>query len=142
MKCPIHQHLNWVDFVNGQVNDESDYQKALETCAYCLQLFVDSLENKNNLFSPSSGFVDKVMAGLPELPELPELNSAKTIRKSRYWHWINYVAAACLTIVLVHFGYFDYLLNIPEELQILGNSVETGNYFYSLMDILKAFLKF
>jgi len=136
MKCPIHQHLNWVDFVNGQVNDERDYRKALETCACCLQLFVDSLETENNLVSPSSGFVDKVMAGLPEL------NSAKTIRKSRYWHWINYVAAACLTIVLVHFGYFDYLLNIPEELQILGNSVETGNYFYSLMDTLKAFLNF
>ncbi|MDO9534513.1 MAG: hypothetical protein Q7J85_04090 [Bacillota bacterium] len=120
--------------MNKQVDDERDYRNALETCESCLQLFAASLEN--NLKSPSPGFVDKVMAGLP-----PTSNS-QINKRPRHWPWLHYAAAACITLALVHLGYFDYIYLIPEELQLLEHSAGAGDHVLSMIDTFKSLIDF
>ena len=120
--------------MNGEVSNEGDYRKALETCECCLQLFTSLIEQSP--VSPSPGFVDKVMTGLPE-GGISEINE-------RPWHWpfLHYAAAACITFTLVHLGYFDYIYHIPEEMQLLEYSAEAGYHVQSVIDRLKSLLDF
>jgi hypothetical protein len=132
MKCPSHQDLNWVAYVNKKVDDEKDYLKALESCESCLQLFAASLED--NLESPSPGFVDKVMAGLSPTCVSP--------KRPRHRPWLHYAAAACITLALVHLGFFDYIYLIPEELQFLEHSAGAGDHVLSMIDSFKSLIDF
>ena len=133
-QCPSHPHLNWREFVNGEVNDEIGYRKALESCECCLQLFAASLEI--NLESPPPGFVDKVMTGLPQI-------GISQMKNKRPWQpLLHYATAACITFALVHLGYFDYIINIPGELQHLENSSEAGSHVQSIIDTFKSLIDF
>lgn len=134
MKCPEHQHLNWADYTEGKIENEEEYRKALQTCEHCLQLFIGCLEN--NLESPPSGFVDRVMVGLPET------SSFKEKRNVWAWAWLHYATAACITVILVHFGFFDYISRLPGELQYFDRFIISDYYFHSLLDRLRDFLNF
>jgi len=115
-----------VAFVNGEVNDEGEYRKALEGCECCLQLFAASFER--NLESPSPGFVDKVMAGLPQV------DISQAYKRPWYRSLLHYAAAACITFAMVHLGYFDYIFQIPQELQLLENSSAAGYHVQSVIE--------
>lgn len=132
--CPSHQELNWADFVHGRVDNARDYHHALKSCDCCLELFAASLGN--NLTSPAPGFVDRVMAGLP-----PTGISEHT-KRMQLRPWFHYVAAACVTVALVHLGFFDYIRAIPEELQILDHGYRAGYQLQSLLDSFKDLLNF
>jgi hypothetical protein len=138
MHCPSHPQLNWAAFTNGQEKEKGDYLKALETCPNCLKLFSSFMEN--NLVSPPAGFVHKVMAGLPAT----DLPATGKVGRSLPWFspWLHYVAAACVTMVLLHLGYFDYISRLPVGLQSLEHGIAAEYHIQSVLDKVKDYIYF
>lgn len=129
--CQYHFYSSCADYTDGKVENEEEYRKALETCERCLQLFAACLEN--NLVSPPPDFVDRVMSGLPEN------NTFKEKRIVWAWSWLHFAAAACITVILVHFGFFDYISRLPGELQVIDQFFITDYHINSLLDRIKIF---
>lgn len=137
-RCRTHKKLDWQRYIEGQIDNREEYEEALETCCYCLEVFQNLLETK--LISLPSGFINNVMTDLPD-QEITSLFSRFPALKP----WFHYLVAASLTLAFLQFGVFDQLPALPSQLlpqEILPESAYTiGNIILEKMQMILAHLK-
>lgn len=95
--CQRH-NLDWQRFCDDQIDNRQEYEKALRSCPECLEEYLQCAAGV--MEHPSPGFVDAVMSGIADLAiKKPRINR----------QLIHYLVAACLTVVFLRLGAFDWL---------------------------------
>lgn len=96
--CQRHSNLFWDKYVAGDISNRKDYEDALAVCPECLQDYL--LVANSALAELPAGFVDSIMAKISKT-DAARLNYNKRL--------VHYLVAACLTLVFLRLGAFDWL---------------------------------
>jgi len=105
--CLHHSNLDWEKYISGEVSNRDEYEQALAACPTCFDEYLYLLEGA--LEEPGPDFADAVMAGLP---------TEQRGRSITYKPFLHYVVAACLTIILIELGAFDWTQGLTTDSEI------------------------
>lgn len=103
--CRHHKNLDWQKYIDDQGVDRREYELALAKCPSCFQEYLHLLQG--SLEQPSPGFTEAVMAMLPA----PAPWSRTIILRPL----LNYIVAACLTIILIELGAFEWTQELAAD---------------------------
>lgn len=121
--CRRHRNLDWQKYINDEVGNRDDYELALAGCVDCLHEYIHAIQQA--LEAPDPDFPSAVMA---KIPRPGRFSSLKPI--------LHYAVAACLTLILVELGAFDWLAAGASELDssILA---ELHTYLENVLGLIK-----
>lgn len=121
--CQHHKNLDWKRYIDDEVDDRDQYEQALGLCPDCLQDYIQALDA--DLAAPSPGFTKSIMA--------------KVLRSGRFTALkpvLHFLVAACLTLVLLEVGAFDWMFSSSDlaESPLLS---EILSYLENVFGLLK-----
>lgn len=122
--CRRHRDLDWQKYIDDLVQDRERYEEVLAHCPDCLQEYVDRLENA--LEAPPRDLVHGVMAAIDA-------------GSKRFNHrpFLHYLVAACLTLVFLELGAFDWISSQPLRPEVISGLMEgLDNFFGTLISNL------
>lgn len=102
-----HHDLDWQDYINDRVSNREEYEEALSSCPHCLEDYCHYLSAI--LESPGLGFTQQVMSRV--------ISGNAEGRMKAYRPLIHYLVAACLTLVFLQLGVFDWIGANPLTLE-------------------------
>lgn len=122
--CRRHRELDWQKYIDGMVQDREQYELALAECPDCFQEFIELLGSA--METPPQDFVDGVMAAIPGESKKPSFRPL-----------LHYLVAACLTLVFLELGAFDWISNQQLNPEVISGLMEgLDNFFGTLISNL------